>query len=316
MSIKRILTLACCLLVAGFYGFHPSKGTAKTIEVEEEDEEIPAQPLPTRPASPSPKASRSGNPSSQAAPAGGSAVLPGVSIPERKRVRIDDQVGFYYFVKAGYAVSGDSEVPCVGKVIEPGDVDLNYSTPVRLYLELKPDQAAARPGDLFVVYRTEPRLRESHSGFEADQVQNLAIVQVLKVSGNRCLVEAKQTFAPFRPGDKVQAYGSELKRWKKAHVKKTLPDHPVRCYVAAGEVGRNRMQKTDFILLTAGTRQGVVEGQTFELDEVKETGFLQDPIRDPQGSARVIFAGPDCSTAQILSNHESIQKGFEAVYQP
>lgn len=316
MSIKRILAFACCLLATGFYGFYPSKGTAKTIEVEEEDEEIPAQPLPTRPVSPSPRSSLPGKPSFQAAPAKGTAAFPGVSTPERKRVRIGDQVGFYYFVKAGYAVSNDSEVPCLGKVIEPGDEDLNYSTPVRLYLELKPGQAGVRPGDFFVVYRTAPRLRESHSGFEADQVQNLAIVQVLRVSGNRCLVEAKQTFAPFRPGDKVQAYESEIKRWKKAHVKKPLPDHAVRCYVAAGEVGRQAMQRTDFVLLTAGTQQGVVEGQTFELDEVKEGGFLQDPIRDPKGSARVIFAGPDCSTAQIISNHESIQKGFEAVYQP
>jgi hypothetical protein len=233
-----------------------------------------------------------------------------------KRVRISDKVGFYYFVSAGFLVPDPSRVPSVGVVIGSNDYSQNYTTPKRTYLELSSGRNNIKPDDLLVVFRTVLPIQESRSGASGYQVENLAIVKVIEIQKNRILVEVKESFRPFQEGDRVEIYDNEIKRWKQAQLKKTLPSHSIKCFVIGGEVNRENYEQADFIYLSAGSKKGVVEGQKFDLREITDTGMMEESLHTLQGVAQVIYSGPDFSTAQILNNHVSIQKSFEAISQP
>jgi hypothetical protein len=233
-----------------------------------------------------------------------------------KRVRISDKVGFYYFVSAGFLVSDPARIPSTGTVVGSGDYNQNFTTPKRTYLELSSDRSKIRPDDLLVIFRTVLPIQESHSGKLEYQVENLAIVKVIEIQKKRIFVEVKESFRPFREGDRVEIYDNEIRRWKQAQLKKVLPSHPIKCYVVGGEAGRHNYEQADFIYLSAGSKEGVVEGQNFDLREITDTGAMEESLHTLRGVARIIFSGPNSSTAQIINNHEPIQNDFEAVYQP
>jgi hypothetical protein len=237
-------------------------------------------------------------------------------VPSRKRVRISDKVGFYYFVSAGFLSSDPGRIPSIGTVIGSGDYNQNFTTPKRTYLQLKSDYTKVMPEDLLVIFRTVLPIQEPHSGDLGFQVENLAIVKVIEIQKERVLVEVKESFRPFQEGDRVEVYENEIRRWKQAQVKKSLPSQPLKCFVVGGEANRQNYEQADFIYLSAGSKKGVVEGQNFDLREITDTGAMEESLHTLRGVAQVIFSGPDSSTAQIISNHESIQKSFEAVYQP
>jgi hypothetical protein len=234
----------------------------------------------------------------------------------RPRVRISDKVGFYYFVSAGFLASDPSQIPSIGTVVESPGGDQNFTVPKRTYVELASNRNKIKPDDLLVVFRAVTPIHESHTGDAGYQVENLAIVKVIEVQKRRIFVETKESFRPFLQGDRVELYDNEVKRWKQAQVKKTLPAHPVKCFVVGGEVNHQNYEQADFIYLSAGTKMGVVEGQSFDLREITETGAMEESLHTLRGVAQVIFANPNSSTAEILNNHEPIQKSFEAVYQP
>ena len=114
----------------------------------------------------------------------------------------------------------------------------------------------------------------------------------------------------------MKPYDSEIQRWKDAHAKQALPTKPIQCKVAGGEPNRTQMEETDFIILTAGAKKGVVEGQVFELRNSREMGFMEKPLQILAGKAQVFYVGPDYAMARILKSSVGIQKGFDAVYQP
>jgi hypothetical protein len=232
------------------------------------------------------------------------------------RVRINDKVGFYYFVSSGYLAPHPESLHPVAKVVGGFDSSMNFSVPKKTYLELSSSRESVKPDDLLVIYRTVLPVVESHSGSMGYQVENLAIVKVLEVQKMRFLVEAKETFRPFEAGDLALPYETEIKRWKQAQVKKELPSHPLKCFVAGGAFNRENYNQMDFIFLSAGAKKGVVEGQTFEIRELKDAGLAEEGFHLPVGTAQVIYAGPNSSTAQILRNNEPIRKSFEAIYQP
>jgi hypothetical protein len=74
--------------------------------------------------------------------------------------------------------------------------------------------------------------------------------------------------------------------------------------------------QTDFIILTAGARDGVVEGMDFQLREEKGVAPAGEVSNRPFGMARVLYAGEDHAMARILYSHRPILVGFEARYQP
>lgn len=232
-------------------------------------------------------------------------------------MRISDNVGFYYFVKAGYVADPD-KVPSIGHVVGNMDYNMAYSMPKKTFIETDSDKDKLSTGDLLVIYRTVQPVNETHSGSLGYQVENLAIVRVVETQTLRYLVEVIKSFAPFQAGDKVESYDNEIQRWKQAQIKKPLPAQPVKCYVTGGwgQAGQLRYNQMDYIYLSAGTKEGVVEGETFRLWQVTDTGLMEESLRMPAGEAQVIFAGPDCSTAQILKNSEPIEKSFEADYKP
>jgi hypothetical protein len=233
-----------------------------------------------------------------------------------KRVRINDKVGFYSFVSSGFAVDDPSKLRPVGRVVGGPDQTVEFAYPNKTYVEMTDGKEAVEPGDLFVVCRAQTHLSAPPVGMKGYQVENLAVVRVLEVQRRRCLVEITSSFGIFHRGDWVVPYDRELRRWEKARTKKPLPDHPIKAYVLGGVLGKWAYDQTDFIFISAGEKDGVVEGQTFQLREYEGGNLLEEGMHVPAGTAQVIYAGPEVSTALILRNSRSIHKGFEADYRP
>ncbi len=231
-----------------------------------------------------------------------------------ERVRISDGIGFYYFVSAGYLTQDDSKVPQLGKIAGDFSEKMQFSTPQKTYVELS--NSIVKPGDFLVVFRVYGNINEDHAGFVGRRVENLAILQVIETQKTRCLTEVKESFAPFKRGDLVKSYSDEIVRWKQAQRRKALPSQPVHGFVADGKPSLSYYAQNDWIVLTAGQKEGVVEGQTFRLQKKSETGWLGEDVHQPFGEAQVFYTGPNYSMAQILNCAEPIQKGFEAWYRP
>ncbi len=232
------------------------------------------------------------------------------------RTRASDQITFYYFLRAGYVVDSNDRIPVVGKVSETYDAQSIISTGQKIYAEIG-QKKGVKVGDLLIPYRLMVNnLKEPHSGFSGDWVKNLGIVKVLEVQRKYCLVESIKSFEPFQKGDSLRIYNDEIKRWKQAQTKKILPQHEIHCYVAGGESGRTQYAQYDFIVLTAGSKKGVVEGQTFEIRKAGARGVFDETIHALKGKAQVFYVGPSYSMAQIVSSVEPIEQGFEASYRP
>ena len=230
------------------------------------------------------------------------------------RVRISQKIGFYYFLKAGFTVLDDSRVSSVGRVLGAGREKKLFITSDKTFVELTSGQEGIKIGDLLVVYRMMNKVEEARSGFSGYWIRNLAVVKVLEVEKGHCLVETKQSFYSYKAGDKVRLYEDEIKRWKQAQVKKVLPDHPVKCFVAMADGSVKSASQTEFIVLTAGSKKGVVEGQQFQ---IKDDIFLGgETVHESRGVAQVFYAGADCSMAQIVYSQDPIKTGLEAFYQP
>ncbi len=292
IELKRLAgwVLALAWLAAGL---SPVRLGAVTLEVEEGDS----------------------NASPASAPAG-SAGAPSAGMTENKpaKVRISEKVGFYYFMKSGFVLSDDLKVPMVGKVLKSERGSDWYDTGSKTHVELAPHQRDVKTGDLLVVYRTDHRVEEAHSGFSGWWIRNLAVVKVLEVDKRSCEVEVKKSFYPFVAGDKVRLYEDEISRWKQAQIKKPLPDHSVSCFVVTAESNEVLASQADSVVLTAGSKKGVVEGQRFQL---KDTIFHNSqPVRVNQGIAQVFYVGANSSMAQILYSHGPVKTGFEAAYLP
>lgn len=288
------------------------KEEKKAVGPKEEKKEVEAQPV-----VPIPTAVKEEKVEVKPAPAGnaGADIAEGSVISGRPRIKINDKVGFYYFVSAGYLAVDPAQVHAIGKVIRQDQLDV-YSTSQRPTIELNSEKLQVKKGDLLVVYRTVRPVIEPHSGNLGTQVENLAIVQVVEAQKQRHLVEVKKSFRPFEPGDKVALYETEVKRWKQAQLKKETPAHQVQCYVAGSEDGRNLYSQGGFIFLSAGTKKGVVEGLKFNLYRVNSGEFMKENVNIPMGVAQVLYAGPNASTAQILRSQDSIETGFVGLYRP
>ena len=232
------------------------------------------------------------------------------------RTRASDQITFYYFLRAGYVVEGNDRIPAVGKVSETYDTQSIISTGQKIYAEID-QKKGVKAGDLLIAYRLMVNnLKESQSGFSGDWVNNLGIVKVLEVQRKYCLVESIKSFEPFQKGDSLRIYNDEIKRWKEAQTKKILPPHEIHCYVAGGESGRTQYSQSDFIVLTTGSKKGVVEGQTFEIRKAGTHGIFDEVTHTFIGKAQVFYVGLNYSMAQIVFSVEPIEQGFEAFYRP
>jgi len=311
------------ILVAG-------SARAVTVEVENDDEDVAPTPMvaaPKAPAKPAPAPVMKGKPKAtlnsipKTQPIAQQPPIPKAestqtTTPSGKKVRINDKIGFYYFVKAGYAVSDEEKVRSVGRVIGSMERRTSFSMPDQTYIEISPEKTEVKPGDLFVVFQFPQSLSEANSGFAGYWCQNLAVVKVLKVEKRSCLVEIKESFYPFKIGDQVKPYDEEIERWKQAQIKKSLPDHPVDGFVISPEPGRDHLSQNDFVILTVGSRKGVVEGQVFQLREKWDRGIFDPALNKPIGSVEVFYAGPDSSMALIQYSHIDIQNGYEAYYEP
>lgn len=267
----------------------PSAGFSKTFEVEGVAE---IQPEPT------PVAGPEGS--------DGASLAPGVRV-------LSQDPGFEGFLWSGYVVGGPDEVTPVGRVDDPSG-ESAFSTPKKVRLAWS--GPPARQGDLLVVYRIQQRLREPRSGFSGYWVQNMAVLEVLEEGKGSVLAQVRRTRTPFEEGDLVRPYGEEVARWKESRAKKEPSKQPVNCRVAGGEEGIHHYSETNTIVLTAGRREGVVEGMVFRILEAVPAGPEGEAAENPVGEARVLYAGEDHSMARILFSHRPIVVGSEARYQP
>ncbi|MGH7739243.1 MAG: hypothetical protein ACREL1_03760 [bacterium] len=237
-----------------------------------------------------------------------------VSAANAKSVRVSDNIGFYYFISAGYLVSQPGKLPKLGVVEGDFTGEMTFGTPQKVYVKM--ENALVAPGDFLVVYRDTTDVHSDRVGWVGRQVENLAILEVLEVQKDSCLAITRECFEPFRDGDAVMPYAQDVARWSQAQRRKPLPEKMIRCDVAGGKVGSSRYSQNDWIVLTAGRMEGVVEGQVFELRQRDPGDFGSTAAHEPIGKAQVFYAGPHYSMAQITQCSAEIHKGFEAWFRP
>src|SRR5579863_8923060 len=250
-------TLFVSMLMMSLFPIHSK---AVTVEVEEDEEDVAATPAAVPVASKAKMESVATKPQAAVPPPSSSAAQepPPQAGTLKARVRINDKIGFYYFVRAGFVSRNEAQPHFIGKVAGSFDTQIAFSTPKKTYIELASSQTEVKAGDMMVVFRNVQTLDEPHSGLSGYWVQNLAIVKVLEVDKKRCLVEVVESFSPFVEGDKARFYDDEIQRWKQAQIKKNLPDHPIKCFVTGGGFNQFKYNQTDWIILSAGSGKGVV----------------------------------------------------------
>ncbi|HET9870255.1 MAG TPA: hypothetical protein VFR02_07160 [bacterium] len=248
------------------------------------------------------------------------AAAPGAAAPDEAaaspmpRVRISDNVGFYYFVSAGYVAPDPERIPRLGQVAGDFSYRMIFGTPQKVWVDLH--NALVRPGDFLVVYRLGESLDGGPAGDLGRRVENLAILEVQQLDKGRCLTVVKESFAPFEGGDPVKSYGDEVVRWKQAQRRKVLPDKTLTGRVAAGPVGKELFSQGDWLVLSLGQKDGVVEGQSFDLVRREKEGITDPEAHKPVGKAQVLYVGGGYCMAQIVRSYEPVRVGDEARYRP
>ena len=238
------------------------------------------------------------------------------TVRDRRKDGVNENgVNFSTFLTSGYAANDISGIPSVGKVSGTPELDGSLSTAKTLYVQVVSSKTKLEPGEKLIVFGDGGPLRERNSGFNKRFIKNLAILKVREGEGRRYLADVLTSYDDIPMGSPVKLYSGEKEIWDKAQVAKEFPTHLIKCFVAGGERGRDNWNQTDYVILTAGTKQGVVEGLTFQLWEVPwdKNVKLDGTAR---GSAKVFYAGSSYSIARIQAGSYSIFKGFEAVYNP
>jgi hypothetical protein len=227
----------------------------------------------------------------------------------------DDDVTFGYFLTSGYAATDISNIPSIGKVVGTPELDASLSTAKSLYVLVLNEKTKLDLGEKLIVFGDVGSLREKKSGFNKRFVKNFAILKVREGIGRRYLADVVTSYDLIPAGSPVKLYSGEKILWDKAQVAKEPPTHSIKCYVAGGERGRDAWNQTDYLILTAGTKQDVTEGLTFELWEtsLNKNGKVDGISR---GFAKVFYTGSNYCLARIQSGSSSISSGFEAIYKP
>jgi len=227
----------------------------------------------------------------------------------------ENDVNFSYFLTSGYAANDIAGIPSVGKVSGTPELDGSLSTAKSLYVVVPNEKIKLNPGEKLIVFGDGGILMEKNSGFNKRFIKNLAILRVREGDRRRYLADVLTSYDDIPLGSPVKLYSGEKAIWDKAQVAKEFPTKPIKCYVAGGERGRDNWNQTDYVILTAGTKQGVVEGLIFRLWEVPWSKNIKlDGV--PRGFAKVFYSGASYSLARIQEGSDSIFNGFEAVYTP
>jgi hypothetical protein len=226
-----------------------------------------------------------------------------------------NDVNFNYFLTSGYAANDISGIPAVGKVSGTPELDGSLSTAKSLYVTVPNDKTKLEPGEKLIVFGDGGALRVKDSGFNKRFIKNLAILKVREGEGRRYLADVLTSYDDISLGNPVKLYTGEKEIWDKAQVAKEFPTHPIKCFVAGGERGRDNWNQTDYVILTAGTKQGVVEGLIFQLWEVPWSKNVKLD-GNARGFAKVFYTGSSYSLARIQEGSDSIFNGFEAIYNP
>jgi hypothetical protein len=226
-----------------------------------------------------------------------------------------NDVNFSYFLTSGYAANDISGIPSIGKVSGTPELDGSLSTAKTLFIAVPNKKIKLNPGEKLIVFGDDGLLLEKNSGFKKRFIKNLAILKVREGEGKRYLADVLTSYDFIPLGSPVKLYSGEKQIWDKAKVAKEFPTKPIKCYVAGGERGRDNWNQTDYVILTAGAKQGVVEGLIFQLWEVPwDKNIKLDGVS--RGFAKVFYAGASYSLARIQEGSGSIFNGFEAIYNP
>lgn len=237
-------------------------------------------------------------------------------IRDRRKDGVNENgVNFNIFLTSGYAANDISGIPSVGKVSGTTELDGSLSTAKTLYVDVPSGKIKLEPGEKLIVFGDGGPLREKNSGFNKRFIKNLAILKVREAEGKRYLADVLTSYDDIPLGSPVKLYSGEKQIWDKAQVAKEFPTHSITCYVVGGERGRDYWLQTDYVILTAGTKQGVVEGLNFQLREILWDKNVKS-VGVARGSAKVFYAGSSYSIARIQMGSGAIYNGFEAIYNP
>ncbi len=332
MFIKNdwIRLIALCLMLAAF---PQGSVSAKTIEIEENVQNPTTAPASSAPLTLAPVTTSSTSavvhetaplataPVSSpetviAASATGSSNVENGDLPQSPKVRAPQDLSFYSFLMSGFVVQDGERVEALGKVAVPSDGSLGYAPPQKAQVLLA-DTSKCKVGDIWTVYHLEENiLDEPELNFQGSLGDIRAVIQVEEITKNFATVNIIQSFRPFEPEDQVRDYALDVKRWKRAQTKKPLPSAEIRCFVAGGSRIKDSYDQLDTVILTAGTRKGLVEGMKFDLDQKTDEGAMGGVRFNKIGTAEVFYCGTTYSLARILQSQDGIQKGFTAIYRP
>lgn len=237
---------------------------------------------------------------------------------ERGMELMSDPAGitFDYFLTSGYAANDIRNIPSVGQIDGTPEMDKSLSVAKSVYVLVNDDKTKLDPGVKLIAFGDEGELDVKAADFYKRFIRNLAVLQVREQVGKqRYLAEVVESYGFLPAGSRVKLYDSEKNLWERARTAKPLPTKMIKCYVAGGNKDSDTWTQNDYVILTAGTKQGVVEGTIFQLFEVTYDAD-NHKVRERRGWARVFYSGGNYCLAQILSDSESIASGFEAVYKP
>jgi hypothetical protein len=148
------------------------------------------------------------------------------------------------------------------------------------------------------------------------QVAHLGVGRVVEVQGGRCLVKVDRSYKPIQPGDEVKLYEDEVQRGQQSRRMEKLPSSEIQCRVCGGDPWLDRYTTNDYVILSAGSEQGVVAGQVFLLRQRDTKPGWKGPADATVGRVKVFYAGPDYSMAKVLMNSIPVTRGTRALYSP
>lgn len=241
----------------------------------------------------------------------------GTGSADPKSVSVSRRTGFDFMLRAGSVARKKSLVQRLGRVIgSPQAGEVSYSVPKSVYVKLRKG-ASAEPGDRWVFLRFGAPLRDPISSkYLGVQVLHLAVGTVKEVQGDRCLVRLTQSFNPVQVGDEVKSYEDELDRWRAARQPSKLPNREILCHVSGGDPDQTLYQMNDYVVLSAGSDEGVVPGQTFQLRQRDQEPAWKGAAEDTIGKVRVVSVDTRSSIGKIVMCARPITRGIRAHYRP
>jgi hypothetical protein len=166
-------------------------------------------------------------------------------------------------------------------------------------------------GDAFTVFRVRRELRHPKTGERLGYfVQVLGKAEITQLYPETSWVKITKAWAEIQPGDRVMPFVEEP-----AAISEVRSGQEVNGLIVAFQPYRMRTGATDFVILDAGTKQGVVPGR--RLAVFRPSREVRDPVSknflvvpdDVIGDLFVVKSGETTSLAMVMKAERDLRVG-------